>query len=204
MAALAKVGVGCWVLGVGNEDVVKGWAHLAAGVEAVSLWECLHDAYLVALRSDPAAAAVELELTSPHLREHFGLGSDWRFTLRFTGVGLVRAERWAFVAEGLSAGRLESASWRELEAAVGAECSLDVYDAELAEQGGVALRLCGVLDSETYCALEIVAQALTASRNDGLPFSIEDLMVMGRAYWEAFAARRADRDAAGEDAPTPP
>ena len=184
--------------GAEENKPVPDWDHLPPGVVPTSLWSCLHDGYLSSSRSDLAGQSLVLEFDVHYLREHHGLPENCRFEFDFAGVQSVRASAYlrstaAQLGHGVEPGRVESMSWAALEAAL-PDAPLDVYNAQLVQtDGGVALRIEGVLDGNDWCELVVRASRLSVHRSDGECFNLSELIGLGDAYWEAFARRSEER-----------
>lgn len=162
------------------------WDHLPPGLAPLSLWRCLHDAYLTCCRSHLRERSLVLEFRSVHLKAHFNLPADWRFQFHFSKVQ-------SLAVEASSHGREESISWSAFELALAADdCEFSVLEAHLIQQGerGVALRLGGKLDGDEWHQLTLQADALTVTRSDADSFSLEGLLALGEAYWDEFSQRR--------------
>lgn len=202
-----------------NSDSVPelDWVHLPPGVEPESLWDCLHDSYLIRSRSNLWERTVTLDFRSYHLQEHFELPEDWEFQFRFEQVAAVRVftyqtpkhpereaievsgraltheEDYRLSVEAHERDRLETASWSSFELAlVDEDTSFDVLNAEYVqrEDGALTLRLGGMLHGSNWHQLVIRAGNLTVLRSDRESFSLEELLTMGETYLEDFSRRR--------------
>jgi hypothetical protein len=191
-------------------NVEKGHGSPEASAPVTSLWACLHDAELLAIRSDRHQRTVALEMAVSYLREHFHLPEDLLFLVRLDEVKGVYAcehvpwpggielapsasleEQEQAAAEWQVRGREESLGWGAFEGAVGQE-GFEVSDAGLvSSESGLSLCLQGqVLATEQWCRVRVDGAALSVQRSDGEPFSLDELLAMGDAYWEAFSGRR--------------
>ena len=192
---------------------IPDWIHLPAGVTGESLWDSLHDASLVGVRSDLLARTLVLEFEIDYLQDFHKLPDGLRFQLRFEGTqsvrvvryavwpgafsvpkGVSRAEESRLIAEYQAKWREESAAWSEFESlfAEDAETWLEASDATLVESqaGTTALWFAGQLDGSEYHQIYIRAERIDALRSDGEPLGMALFKTMGEQYWEAFAQRR--------------
>jgi hypothetical protein len=146
-----------------------------------SLWTCLHDAKLTAIRGDEEPFAVSLEVDIFYVRKWLGLPESCRFSIELHGVRSVHARG----AEG-------ELAWGEVAAAVAASYC-DISDASLERRSGsLCLRLGGMVDGDEWVQLEVEAAELDVKLSDGAPSSLEELAAAGEAYWEAFSHRSVD------------
>jgi hypothetical protein len=77
-------------------------------------------------------------------------------------------------------------AWSELETEV-VGCGLVVIQAHLACGGDAAtLRIEGLLDGDRWCALFLRAGDVSVGRSDGVDFTVDELLSIGTAYWDAF------------------
>jgi hypothetical protein len=194
------------------------WIHLPQGVEPASLWDCLHDAALRAIRSDPWQRSVMLEFDVFYIREHHHLPDNCLFEFYFTDIRSVRAITYSYPdppklngmsipappaivgmrvedklrlkGEYVQKGRYETVTWGEFEKAL-ADAEFEVHDAEIVQgEEVVTLRLWGMLGGEDWHQLVLRASRLSVHRSDDVAFSLDDLIALGNAYWEAFSQRR--------------
>ena len=186
------------------------WVNLPAGVEPQSLWACLHDGDLVRVRSDALARTAELCFTVAHIVEHHALSLDLIFVFRFTGVSELRALRWepwpgpeasnaglsvgeqsARAAEYSSKSRTVSLSWKEFEEVI-SQRRLEVYEANFVRgEAQVSMRFHGPSSRDDFHDVAVRGESLSVERSDGEPCSLEALVALGEAYWDAFEARDA-------------
>lgn len=185
------------------------WLHLPADMQAVSLWDCLHDAELASIQSDLLARTLTLEFDIYHLRSFHNLAEDVRFIWRFERVMSVRASSYTIwpgeipdvsglatekqnelVAEYQQKWREQSISWDELEnSLMDEEVTFDVVNAELATNASsVALRLQGHLH-DAYSELFIRAESCFLVRSDSEQITLHEFIQSGEEYWAAFASR---------------
>ncbi len=186
------------------------WINLSADSSVVHLWESLHDGELLSCRSELVERRVTLEFRGSHLVKE--IGNDLRFFLQLHDVesvrsnvyfrwpgefvipqGTAREEQSRLIEEYQAKWREESIGWLIFEGSLSTD-PLQIAEAELAHgSGGVALKLGGHLDGERfhdlYCSVFIRGSQVSASRSDQQPFSLEQLMEMGRQYWEEFSKR---------------
>jgi hypothetical protein len=195
-----------------DDTSVFDWMNLPSKATAVSLWDSLHDAQIVSIRSDLIERSIAISCDIEHLRSFHGFGEGFQFFLRLSGVQSARVLRYAIwpgdfsVPAGLSREeenqmikeyhakwREESASWVEFESRVTRENEqvLDVSDAAIAmSQGGiVALKLCGHLNYAAYHELYVRCESLNIFGGDGKQFGLKEFLGLGETYWEAFSRR---------------
>jgi hypothetical protein len=195
-----------------SETHVIDWLNLPKMTQAVSLWDCLHDAQIVSVRSNLLERAMSLVCEIEHLREYHKLDEGFQFILRLGGVQSARVLRYAIwpggcsipdglsveeqrkiVAEYQAKWREESASWNEFEACITKvdEQVFDISDAALATSpsGSVALKLCGHLNYATYHEVYLRCETLKISGSDGRELKLEDFQLLGEKYWEAYSNR---------------
>jgi len=86
----------------------------------ISLWESLHDAYLVQLESDALARWVRLTIDSSHLREFAQEAPELRWILELSEVTSLSTRQWETwpgpspVTAGLTYEELGEAYWKAL------------------------------------------------------------------------------------------
>ena len=193
----------------GEESRIVDWVNLPAGLSGMSLWEGLHEAQIISIQSRLLERTVALHVEIENLRIFHQWPLDMRFVFRLDGVQSARALKYSIwpgtfavppgaskeeqerlVAEYQAKWREESANWSELEKALTAEHKqvIDIVDAGLAtEKGGaVALRISGLLNYTAYHEIFLRAEKLTISRTDAGEVSIEELLKLGAAYWDAL------------------
>jgi hypothetical protein len=189
------------------------WLNLPGGAAPISLWNSLHDACVVSIRSSLLDRTVSLFCEIEHLRVFHKFPEGWRFIINLNGVQSARIARYAIwpgefsvpagtsredesrmIAEYQAKWREESLTWRDFEAKVTSEDEqvFDISDASLATsaEGTVALQICGHLNHATYHVVFLRAQRVTISGNDGQTFELDQFLSFGEAYWEAFSKRR--------------
>jgi hypothetical protein len=197
-----------------SETHIIDWLNLPKMTQTVSLWDCLHDAEIVSLRSNLLERTMSLGCEIDHLREFHKLDEDFQFNLHLGGVQSARVLRYAIwpggcsisnglsveeqrkiVAEYQAKWREESASWTEFEARITREDEqvFGISDAALATSpdGPVALKLCGHLNHATYHEVFLRFEMLKISGSDGQELSLEDFQQLGEKYWEAHNNRAA-------------
>lgn len=195
-----------------DDTSIFDWINLPSKATAVSLWDSLHDAQIVSIRSDLIERSMVMSCDIEHLRSFHGLGEGFQFFLRLSGVQSARVLRYAIwpgdfsVPAGLSRGeenqmikeyqakwREESASWVEFESGVTRENEqvLDVSDAAIAisQSGVVALKVSGHFNYATYHELYVRCESLNIFGGDGKQFELEEFLGLGETYWEAFSRR---------------
>ncbi|HEY2545105.1 MAG TPA: hypothetical protein VGI46_03475 [Candidatus Acidoferrum sp.] len=188
------------------------WLNLPPGADPVSLWDCLHDADVVSIRSNLLERTMSLFCDIEHLRSFHQLDEGFQFILRLEGVqsarvlryeiwpggcsippGASREEESRLVAEYQAKWREQSASWEDFEAVVTRqdEQVFDISDAAVATSQTtlVALRLCGHLNYATYHEVYLRAERLNIFGSDGREFTLGEFQKLGETYWEAFSRR---------------
>src|SRR6267143_1892173 len=192
-----------------EESRIADWVNLPAGISDESLWEGLHQAQIISIQSNLLERTVTLHVEIENLRIFHQGPLDMQFIFRLDGVhsarvvkysnwpgtfavppGASKEEQERLVAEYQAKWREESANWSDLEKAVTAEHKqvIDIVDATLAAEkdGAVALRVSGLLNYTAYHELFLRAEKLTISRTDAGEVSIEELLKLGAAYWDAL------------------
>lgn len=195
-----------------EEPRILDWLNLPSGAIAVSLWDSLHDAQVVSVRSNLLGRTMNLSCEIEHLRTFHKLDEGFQFILHLEGVQSARVLRYAMwpggcsipdglsveeqrkmVAEYQAKWREESASWNEFESRITREDEqvFDISDAALAtpKGGSVALKLCGHLNYATYHEVYLRFETLKISGSDGKQFELEEFQRLGETYWEAFSNR---------------
>jgi hypothetical protein len=195
-----------------GSTVIHDWVNLPQGAVIVSLWDCLHDARLVSISSNPLARTVSLSCQIEHLRSFHQLPDGVQFVLKLEGVqsarvvrsviwpggcsvpdGVSREEESRIIAEYQAKWREESASWNDFETAVNREDG-DVFyisNATLAtsQEGILAIRVGGQLGTgphNNYAAFHeffVRAARLEISTSDGKRMKLEDFLRLGGTYW---------------------
>jgi hypothetical protein len=199
-------------LAMPDKDSLVDWLNLPPMASAVSLWDCLHDAEIVSIRSNLLGRTMDLFCEIDHLREFRKLDEGFQFILHLEGVQSARVLRYAIwpggcsipdglsveeqrkiVAEYQAKWREESQSWSEFESRITHEDEqvFDVSDAALAKSasGPFALKLCGHLNYATYREAYLRFETLKISGSDGKQFELEEFQRLGGKYWEAFSNR---------------
>ena len=91
-----------------NEAIIHDWLNLPAGVSAVSLWDSLHDACVISIRSNLLERTMDLSCEIEHLTRFHKLDEGFQFILQILGVQSARVLRYAVwpgecpVLDGLS------------------------------------------------------------------------------------------------------
>jgi hypothetical protein len=192
--------------------VIHDWVNLPQGAAIVSLWDCLHDARLVAISSNLLERTVSLFCQIEHLRSFHQLPEGVEFVLNLEGVqsarvvrsaiwpggcsvpdGVSREEESRIIAEYQAKWREESASWNDFETAVNREDKNVFYisNATLAtsQDGILAIRVNGQLgsgarnDYAAYHEFFVRAAKLEISTSDGKRLELEDFLRLGGTYW---------------------
>jgi hypothetical protein len=195
-----------------DERGIFDWLNLPPGTQPISLWNCLHDAHVVSIRSSLLERNLALSCDIEHLSSFHQFDEGFEFILKLEGVQSARVSRYAIwpgafsvspavsrqeesrlVAEYQAKWREESASWTDFEASLARESEqvFDISDAAVAffGRGALALRICGHLNYGTYHEIFLRATAVSISGNDGREFKIEEFQMLGETYWEAFSRR---------------
>lgn len=194
----------------GSKENLADWLHTPVVCEVQSLWACLHDGELLSCKSDLIARSVILEVKVDHLLDDSQ--AHVKFLLRVEGVTSVRAvvefpwpggvsipegttreDESRLINEYWAKWREESISWQVFESTLAVE-ALEIHEAELARgNNSVTLKLGGFLYGEPfddhYCTAFIRGSNISASRSDGLTFSLEEFMRLGREFWETLSER---------------
>lgn len=199
-----------------EQPPIFDWLNLPSGAITVSLWDSLHDARVVSVRSNLQERTLNISCESEHLRTFHKLDEGFQFILRLEGVQSARVLRYAIwpggrptldglpveeqrkmVAEYQAKWREESASWNEFESRITREDEqvFDISDAALAASrgGSVALKFCGHLNYATYREIYLRFETLKISGSDGKQFELEEFQRLGEAYWEVFSNRAEPR-----------
>lgn len=195
-----------------EEPTVPDWLNLPSLAGAVSLWESLHDADVISIRSNLLERTMNLALKIGHLTEFLKLDEGFRFILDLEGVQSARVLRYAIwpggcsIPDGLSVEdqrkivdeyqakwREESASWTEFESQITRDDGqvFDISDAAItaSPQGPVALRLCGHLNHATYHEIYLRFEKLRIRGSDGKHLELEEFLRLGESYWAAYSTR---------------
>ncbi len=195
-----------------DEDSPVDWVNLSPAARAESLWDSLHDAQVVSIRSNLLERTIDLSCEIKHLNEFHKLDEGFEFILHLQGVQSARVLRYAMwpggcsipdglaiedqrkmVADYQAKWREESGSWNEFESRLTREDEqvFDISDAALATspRGPIALKLCGHLNYATYHEAYLRFEALKISGSDGKQFELGQFQRLGEAYWEAFSKR---------------
>jgi len=205
-----------------DSDQLFDWLNLPEGASPISLWDCLHDACVVSIRTNLLDRTASLFCEIEHLRLFHNLPEGWQFILNLEGVQSGRVARYAMwpgefsipqgtsredesrmIAEYQAKWREESVTWGDFESKVTREDEqvFDISNAILARsaEGNVALQLCGHLNYAIYHVVFLRAHRMSISGSDGRSFGLEQFRTLGEAYWEAFGRR--SKAAAEKDTP---
>lgn len=195
-----------------EEPTVLDWLNLPSPVRAVSLWDSLHDAEVVSIRSDLLARTMSISCEIEHLREFYKCEQGLKFDLHLEGVqsarvlgysiwpggcsipnGLSVEEQRKIVAEYQAKWREESASWSEFESRITRdnEQVFDVSDAAItaSPEGPVALKIGGHINHATYHEVYLRFETLKIMGSDGKQLTLEEFLRLGEAYWAAHSTR---------------
>jgi len=188
------------------------WVNLPPGVVTLSLWDSLHDANVVSIRSDLLARTVTFTFENEPLRSFHQYDDEFQFVLNLEGVqsarvlryeiwpggcsipsGIPREEERKLVEQYQAKWREESASWSEFEARVSRvdEQVFDISDAALAFSGDrpTSLKLCGHLNYATYHEVYLRFETLQIFGSDRRVLDLREFQRLGEAYWTAFSKR---------------
>jgi uncharacterized protein YbdZ (MbtH family) len=192
-----------------EQSRIADWVNLPAGISDESLWEGLHEAQIISIQSHLLERTVTLHVEIENLRIFHQWPLDMHFVFRLEGVQSARAVKYSIwpgtfavpsgvskeeqerlVVEYQAKWREESANWSDLEKALTAEHKqvIDIVGASLAAEkdGSVALRISGLLNYTAYHEVFLRAEKLTISRTDAGEVSVEELLKLGAAYWDAL------------------
>ena len=188
------------------------WLNLPASIRSISLWDSLHDAEVISIRSNLLERTMDLHCDIEHLAEFHGLGQHYQFVLHLDGVQSARVLHYAkwpggcsipegssaeeqrkIVAEYQAKWREESGSWEGFEAQITREDEqvFDISDAELAVSSdrAVACKISGLLNYATYHEVYLRFESLKILGTDGKQYEVEEFQRLGEKYWEAFSDR---------------
>jgi uncharacterized protein YbdZ (MbtH family) len=195
-----------------EEPTVLDWLNLPSALSAVSLWDSLHDAEVVSIRSDLLARTMDISCKIEHLRQFRDFGEGFEFNLHLEGVQSARVLRYSIwpggcsIPDGLSVEeqrkivadyqakwREESGSWTDFESRIKREDEqvFDISDAAItaSPQGPVAVKIGGHVNHATYHEVYLRFEALKITGSDGTQFTLEEFLRLGEAYWAAFSSR---------------
>ncbi len=183
------------------------WTSLPHGVDSISLWGCLHDGRIVAIASDRLARTLTIDVDVFYIREHHGLPDSYRFRLAIHGVTAARAARYVAWPGGYAASagasrdeearaiadyqakwREESVTWDDFER-VTSNGDHEILEASFARGEGVAVRFYCATNEGNAHDVVVCGERLSVTGSDGAEIGVEQLIAMGEAYWDAFAAR---------------
>jgi hypothetical protein len=118
----------------GCEPSIIDWLNLPDKMQVVALWDCLHDAEIVSVRSNLLERTMRFECEIEHLRDFHKMEEGFHFMFHLGGVQSARVLRYAvwpggcsilpglsveeqrrIVTEYQAKWREESASWNEFE-----------------------------------------------------------------------------------------
>jgi hypothetical protein len=208
-----------------EESSIVDWTNLPARISRAPLWDGVHEAQIISIQSNLLERSVTLHMEIENLRVFYQWPLDMQFIFRLDGVqsaravtysiwpgpfavppGVSKEEQERLVGEYQAKWREESVSWSDLEKELTAEHKqvIDIVDATLAtEKGGaVALRISGLLNYTAYHEIFLRAGKLTISRTDAGEVSIEELLKLGAAYWDAMEQQeKEDVETAGGGEP---
>lgn len=195
-----------------ESDEIFDWLNLPNGATPISLWNSLHDADVVSIRSSLLDRTVSFFCEIEHLRTFHKFSEGWQFIINLEEVqsarvvryavwpgdfsmpeGISRAEESRMIAEYQAKWREESLTWSDFEATVTSEAQqvFDISNATPATsaEGTVALQISGHLNHATYHVIFLRARRMTISGGDGQTFALDQFLSFGKAYWDAFSRR---------------
>jgi hypothetical protein len=190
----------------GQEKNIPDWLNLPSASNPLALWDSLHDAEIVSIRSDLLQRTIEFDIKIRNLSGFYKLGEGFRFLFHLEGVksarvlhyakwpgefsvpsGSSREEERRLIEEYQSKWREESASWSEFESAItdGNEQIFCIHDAAIwiPDNSSRALKLCGQLNHSKYCEIFLRAEKLRILGNDASKYSLDEFRKLGETYW---------------------
>jgi hypothetical protein len=194
-----------------TDERVIDWANLPHDLDAVSIWDSVHDGEIHSFHSDLLARTLTIQFAVPYLVSFHHLPDDVTFAFSLGGVQSVRVIRLAvwpgkfelpsglpwqeeetLRGEYFAKCRLQSESWDKFEHDVTSDGDAEFSTGELAldESGAVAVRLGILMGGGHWYEVFVRAESLTVTRSDRQPLSLQQFMQFGNAYWKAFAARQ--------------
>ncbi len=76
----------------GSEPSIIDWLNLPDKTQVVALWDCLHDAEIVSVRSNLLERTMRMTCEIEHLRDFHKLGEGFHFILHLGGVQSARVQ----------------------------------------------------------------------------------------------------------------
>ena len=199
-------GLGGTEMWAGEERDIPDWLNLPSGSHPLALWDSLHDAEVVSIRSNLLQRTIELDVENKHLSGFHKLREGFRFLFHLEGVESVRVLRYAIwpgefsvpsgssreeerrlIEEYQSKWRQESASWNEFESTitVGNGQIFCIHDAAIVipNDAIIALKPCGQLNHSKYHEIFLRAEKLRILGNDASRYSLDEFRRLGEIYW---------------------
>ncbi len=199
-----------------QEQPKLDWVNLPPNAVVESLWDCLHDGDLLAVRADLLVRTVTLEIDVAHVRDFHKIGDDTHFLVTLHDVQSVRAATFAvwpgprpdtsgksreeesrLINEYQAKWREESVGWNDFMALFPAN-KFDISNAEIVRgESGVAMQIGGMVDgddiADQFFTIFLRAEAVSLQQSDGVSLTVEQLIKLGEDYWNAWSARATER-----------
>jgi len=190
------------------------WVNLGQNASSLSLWDCLHDADIISLETDPLHRTAVIAVNVFYINGFHGLPEDFRFFIELEGVSATRSityrlwpgkferpenisreEETKLVNEYQQKGREETMSWQETETLI-TTGEFRASDASIAKSSeGLTLNIYSLRKHDSkVISLFIRATNLSVSRSDGIPCDLEKFISLGERYWEEFSKRKSRYD----------
>jgi hypothetical protein len=81
--------------------VISDWLNLPAGAAAMSLWDSLHDAHVISIRSNLLARSMAMSCEIEHLRSFHRLDEGFLFILHLRGRAISASASLCNMARGV-------------------------------------------------------------------------------------------------------
>lgn len=192
-----------------DEQPIVDWVNFPESIPTFSLWNALHDGDLLSIKSDLLARTVTLRFDVGYVRDFHRLPEETRFVIVVIGVQSVRALRsvpWpggcqilpgtpkdqqsVIIAEYHRKWRQESMSWTDFERLN--KDDFEVGNATLGRGPNVAAFQLGLLAGDDYVTAYVRGEGATFHVGEK-QVRLEEFVVLGEAYWNAFAKRAETR-----------
>lgn len=188
-----------------SETSIIDWLSLPSIANASSLWDSLHDAEIISIRSNLLSRTMTVTCEIEHLREFYKLDGSFQFVLSLGAMqsarvisyavwpggcsiphGLSVEEQRKIVDEYQAKWREESSSWNEFESQITRENVFCIGDAALATapSGPMAIKFRGHLNHTTYHEVFLRFETLGITGSDGKSFTLEQFWQLGEKYWK--------------------
>ncbi|MBL8025064.1 MAG: hypothetical protein JNL74_01565 [Fibrobacteres bacterium] len=188
-----------------NKDI--DWIYLPVNTQHQDLSVCLHDSAFYSIKSDLLNRTITLIFDVCYIREFHKLPEDTLFKFILTEVtstrvttfavwpgkfevpkNISREEEHRLIKEYQAKWREETCDWNNFESLINKNNTFDIADAEIAiGEFNLTLQLNGRLNNNDYHTAFIRASKLSIQDNRGKVFSLEDLIVLGKDYWQTFS-----------------